>query len=420
MSENNRPKPRQNQAGARKGQAVRDPGAAEALSEQTGAWPRDPQTGNGAAPGLKDAFYALGLITLVVTVLTLAAEQLAPVALAVLIWFLINAIARGLEGLVIKEKRLPRWPSLALASAVTLGAMFLAGSLVVANGRELASGVSGIDVKISNALQGMAGLLGFEWEASALNLSQYFTFEAVMEQIFNAVTTTAGGISVVVLYVLFLLLDQPFYEHKLRALFPNQQGREHVNDVLAKIGEDTRTYIWLMTVVSLGVGVFTYMIAGFVGLKGAAFWGFLAFALNYIPTVGSFLGVLFPLAFALVQFDDPTVLLGLAVALGLVQFVMGNILLPRMTGDRLNLSQFVVILSLSIWGSMWGVMGLFLGVPLMMVLAIVLAQFDSTRPVAVLMSMTGTVAVRSRNGKSKGVGRGSERRAGKRNGNRGG
>ena len=146
-----------------------------------------------------------------------------------------------------------------------------------------------------------------------------------------------------------------------------------------------------MTVVSILVGLFTYAIAEYFGVRGAGFWGFLAFALNYIPTIGSFLGVLFPAAYAVVQFDNVETVLLFVLLLGVVQFVMGNLLLPRMTGDRLNLSQFVVILSLTVWGAIWDAAGLFLAVPIMMVLAIVLAQVDSTRPIAILLSQDGQV-----------------------------
>lgn len=60
-------------------------------------------------------------------------------------------------------------------------------------------------------------------------------------------------------------------------------------------------------------------------------------------------------------------------------------------GKSLNISQFVVILSLVVWGAMWGTIGMFLAVPIMMILLIILSQFESTKNLAVLISEDGNI-----------------------------
>ena len=340
---------------------------------------------------LRDAFYVLGLLTLVVAILRYAADQLAPIALAVLIWFLINAIAQGLRSAPGIGRYTPEWLAILLATIVTLGTAFLAGRLIYENISELGQGLAGIDVKAQTTIDSIETATGLSFNINIQALINDFKISEYLNQIIDAITATASNVSMVLLFVLFLIFDQPFYDAKIKALFPESNRREKVRNVLAKIGQDTRVYVWIMTVVSILVGLFTYGICAYFGVKGAVFWGFLAFALNYIPTIGSFVGVLFPSLFAFVQFDQVQHTLTFIAALGAVQFVMGNLLLPRMTGDRLNLSEFVVILSLLVWGELWGIAGMFLAVPLMMVLAIVLAQFDSTRAVAILLSKNGRV-----------------------------
>ncbi|MEC7943750.1 MAG: AI-2E family transporter, partial [Pseudomonadota bacterium] len=81
----------------------------------------------------------------------------------------------------------------------------------------------------------------------------------------------------------------------------------------------------------------------------------------------------------------------IAVGLGAAQLVIGNVLEPRMMGRSLNLSSLVVIVSLAVWGSLWGVTGMFLSVPITVVLMIILAQFKQTRPIAILLSANGKV-----------------------------
>ena len=81
----------------------------------------------------------------------------------------------------------------------------------------------------------------------------------------------------------------------------------------------------------------------------------------------------------------------IAVGLGAAQFVIGNVLEPRMMGKSLNLSSLVVIISLAVWGSIWGVTGMFLSVPITVIMMIVLAEFQQTRPIAILLSADGKI-----------------------------
>ena len=107
------------------------------------------------------------------------------------------------------------------------------------------------------------------------------------------------------------------------------------------------------------------------------------------PTVGSLLGVIFPALLALVQFDTLGPFFVVTVGLGLAQFLIGSVFEPAVTGRTLNLSPFMVILSLTFWGALWGVPGMFLSVPLMVVTAIVCSHFAGLRWISVLLSSDG-------------------------------
>jgi predicted PurR-regulated permease PerM len=126
-----------------------------------------------------------------------------------------------------------------------------------------------------------------------------------------------------------------------------------------------------------------------MGLESPIFWASLVFVLNFIPTIGSILGTLLPAAFALVQFQDVGPAALLMVILGAIQFTIGNVVLPRLAGDTLNLSLTVTVLCLFVWGALWGVTGMFLAVPLTASLLLVAASFEATRPIAMALSQTG-------------------------------
>jgi predicted PurR-regulated permease PerM len=111
--------------------------------------------------------------------------------------------------------------------------------------------------------------------------------------------------------------------------------------------------------------------------------------LNYVPYIGSFLGVLFPVTMAIVQFANPNDVLAVLLPLTVLQFLIGNFLDPYVMGNSLNLSPFAILVSLAVWSALWGIPGAFLAVPITAIMAIVFSAFPGTRPIAILLSRDG-------------------------------
>jgi AI-2 transport protein TqsA len=126
-----------------------------------------------------------------------------------------------------------------------------------------------------------------------------------------------------------------------------------------------------------------------VSLELAAFFGVLIALMNYVPYIGSVLSVIVPVSFGLLQFGLSSDLLLLLILLVIVQFVLGNIVDPYLMASSLNLSPLAIVASLAGWGALWGVPGAFLAVPLTACVAMVLAEFPGTRPIAILLSKSG-------------------------------
>jgi predicted PurR-regulated permease PerM len=113
-------------------------------------------------------------------------------------------------------------------------------------------------------------------------------------------------------------------------------------------------------------------------------WGLVAFLLNFIPTVGSFIAAVPAVLLALVQlgaFEASLTLVGFVV----VNLIMGNVLEPRWMGRGLNLSPLVVFVSLVLWGWVLGPVGMLLSIPLTIMLKIALESQDETRWIGVMM-----------------------------------
>ena len=163
--------------------------------------------------------------------------------------------------------------------------------------------------------------------------------------------------------------------------------------VLDRIDRDIRVYIRIKTTLAAATAAVAYVVMTSVHVDFAAFWAVMVFFFYYIPTVGSILAILAPALLTLVQFDHLTPFLVVLLVIGTIQIVMANVVEPAIMGRSLNLSPLVVIVSVVVWGTIWGVVGMFLCVPIMVVLLIVFSHFETTRPLAILLSADGELPV---------------------------
>jgi predicted PurR-regulated permease PerM len=102
---------------------------------------------------------------------------------------------------------------------------------------------------------------------------------------------------------------------------------------------------------------------------------------------------LLPAAFAMFQFQSFLIFLWVFLVIQAIQFLVGNVLEPKIMGRTLNLSPLGVMLALTFWGIIWGVLGMFLSVPITSVMLISFSRFESTRFIAVWLSETGDLNI---------------------------
>ena len=205
----------------------------------------------------------------------------------------------------------------------------------------------------------------------------------------SSIQGVLSNLMLIAIYVAFLFAAQSSFPKKMDDLFPNIQRRAQASKVGERIRHSIEKYLSVQTVISLMQTVVSYIGMTALGLDNALFWALVIFILNYIPIVGGFAAIALPVIFALVQFDSLAVVGAMAGLLFVVQFVISNTLQPKMMGDSMNLSALVVILSLVLWQGLWGGVGAFLSAPLTVILMIILAQFSTTRWIAVVLSGDG-------------------------------
>lgn len=150
--------------------------------------------------------------------------------------------------------------------------------------------------------------------------------------------------------------------------------------------EDVQKYLGIKTLVSAATGILAWILTDSIGLDGAPLWGVVAFALNYIPAIGSIIAAIPPVLIALVQPGmGPWHSLGVAIGYLVINVIFGNFIEPMLLGKRFGVSTLVVILSVIFWRWMWGPVGMFLAVPLTMIVMVMLENSKDFRWLAVAM-----------------------------------
>jgi predicted PurR-regulated permease PerM len=187
------------------------------------------------------------------------------------------------------------------------------------------------------------------------------------------------------------LIEQRGIDRKISAFIDNPAHERTVRAALEDIALQVRTYVWLKTLTSVVTGLLSWCVLALVGVDFAVFWSIMLTVLNFIPYVGSVVGVVLPSVLALLQFGTIEAFLAVLGGLTVVQLIVGNGIEPRALGNSLNLSPLVILLSLAVWGSIWGVTGMVLCVPLMVILMIILAHIPRTRRIAILLSQEGRI-----------------------------
>ena len=195
----------------------------------------------------------------------------------------------------------------------------------------------------------------------------------------------------ILIYILFLFVEQETFRNKMKNLFANKRQSKKYAYIIESVDKNMKRYLFMKTIISGLTGLFAYAWLRMIGLEFAGAWAFLIFIMNYVPTIGSITACVLPVLFALAV--GPSIHLAILTAVGLIalEIIFGNILDPKLTGKTLNLSTLAILVNLVFWGMIWGVIGMFLSVPLLMVIFIITAQFDSTRPIAVLLSENGKI-----------------------------
>jgi len=200
----------------------------------------------------------------------------------------------------------------------------------------------------------------------------------VLQQILGTLNSMLSFSLVVIVYVVLGLLEVDLAARRLDGMTNRDTGRALAQGIAETAGK-LRRYMGVRTLMSAATGGLVWLFAYVTGLPHAMEWGMIAFALNYIPFIGPFVATIFPTLFAITQFQSWEMVALVFVCLNLIQFLVGSYLEPRIAGNALSISPFMVLFSVFFWTSLWGLAGAFIGVPISVALITLCSHFQSSR-----------------------------------------
>jgi predicted PurR-regulated permease PerM len=314
------------------------------------------------------------------------APILTPLALAMFLAVMVDGLARVLQ------HRLPHVSKrAALPLAVLISILLFGGAafFVAENATGFATGLLGYLPRLDAIIAQLAGLVRIHHPPTVMGIVQGLDAGRWLGVAARAAQDFASTALFVAVYLAFILASRHLWERKAFGLFPNPDERQEAVVAFLRIRDGVERYLFVQTITGLMVAGLSWIAMMVVGLNDAFLWALLIFFAVYIPVAGGVFAGVAPPLFALVQFDGYGRAIILLILLQTIGVVIGNVVYPRMQGRSLNIDAVIVLLSLGFWSAIWGVTGAFLSTPLTVMAMVILAQFEGTRWIAVILSADG-------------------------------
>src|SRR5262245_3046865 len=343
----------------------------------------------------------LVIAVLIVAVLYLARALLVPIALAVLLTFLVHPIVTFLS-----RRGLGRVPSVILVVFFLFSILGgLAYALVLQFG-SLSQGIPGFRDHLITKIALVRSLArGGVWERAQTAVSEVkkelekqsvppkpretptpvvVRSEGSLWQLPSPLEGV-GSAAVVLLLVIFMLLEREELRYRLLRLV-GPRRLTTATRALDEAGQRISRYLLMQSLIntSLGLGIAIGLLV--IGVPYALLWGFLAAVLRFIPYVGAWLGAGALVTFSLAAFADwwhALLALGLFAVL---ELLCSAVLEPLLYGHSAGVSQVALLISISFWTWLWGPAGLLLATPLTVCLVVLAKHVPDLEFLMVLMA----------------------------------
>lgn len=287
----------------------------------------------------------------------------------------------------LNKKGLPKWLGVVAATALLILIGILIFLLMDLSSKEIMETKDEFLGKAELKIEETLALVDQYTSGNTVDTSEDLEKEVTMRVIEPTVNLLAGLVPQLLMTLFFVVLwfSESINFEKLLNNFLIKNRRSSIR-VFRRIEKDIVLFLRVKFLISLGTGVCTGLLCYAFGVSFPIFWGFFAFAINFVQMIGSIIAVVCCSIFAYVEMDTSSMLLIFVLSITGVQVLFGSILEPIYMGRSFSINVITVLVMLMFWGFVWGVPGMIMSIPITVFLKIVFEQFDKTEKIAKLMS----------------------------------
>ena len=332
-----------------------------------------------------------------------------PLLLGLLLYFLVVPVIEYLD-----TRRVPRWLTYVFLCVMGAGAVFGAWRVIENQGQELTARVPQYRQRLHQALNPYVQTLGLKKKEDNSESSkgdeagksqspkkkpdakpdtEPGTVEDAVpvsqDELVRYGFETAIGLlelsTMAFFYLLFALVESRHMERRMRRSLSSETA-SRIKSVIDSLKADMRSFLWIKTLVSAGLGVTTAALGWAFGLDFWLMWGCLMFLSNYITYIGSMVALVPMVLVAVAQFESMPAAAGLSTLLILNRLIWIDYAEMRYSGKYVDVSPLLILFSVALMGWIWGVVGMLLAVPLITTVRTALDSFPRTKFLARLIS----------------------------------
>jgi predicted PurR-regulated permease PerM len=312
-------------------------------------------------------------------VFKITSTVLQPLVIALLLSFVLSPLVEALAKL-----HVPRILALIVVILLVLGLCYLIGLFVYSSVQSFVRQYGKYQDRLVELFYDLWNRFDLP-EGLVADINWTNTLRSSIVSFSGSFMSFMSTVGIIIIFLIFLLLERPYFRAKLEAAFQSHT-RQRIGRIIDDINQQMGRYLTVKLFASALTGVCAWVALTLIGLDFPLVWGAMAFLFNFIPSIGSAIVVVATILLAIVQFypswQEPFLVASIMFGINLG---IGNFLEPKLHGDQLNLSPFLVLFSLIFWGWLWGIVGMFLAVPLTVSLKILCENVPALKPASVLM-----------------------------------
>ena len=194
----------------------------------------------------------------------------------------------------------------------------------------------------------------------------------------------SGVVMFILLY--FLLAYDGVFLAKITRSIPRLTDKKRAVLIVREIEMQISRYLLAITLINIGLGTAVGLTVHLFGLRNPIMWGVLVAALNFVPYLGAFTGIICMTLGAVLSFDSLSYAMLFPASYLILAALEANLITPLVLGRSLTLNPVVILIGLSFWGWMWGISGMILAVPILATFKIFCDHIEPMEPIAEFLS----------------------------------